>query len=116
MLKSATGAQNIEQLLEIYPHLLVLFKQGSNGSSLSQQGRKTLEMPAFSFDNYPGLDLVDTTGAGDAFTAGFALGLAEGLNDQECLTLATQTAFLTITRFGAGPAMPMRSKLNKVFG
>ena len=34
-------------------------------------------MDAFDFANYPGLSLVDTTGAGDTFTSAFAVMLSE---------------------------------------
>ena len=67
---------------------------------------------------------MDTTGAGDAFTASFAVGLLENFEKYfenrdafyiKSMELATQTAFLTISRFGAGPAMPYRKEINQVF-
>ena len=79
---------------------------------------KTLSVPAYDFRSFEGLDLVDTTGAGDAFTGAFAVGLLEGnANDYEssakaAMTLGCQTAFLTISRYGAGPAMPQREEIN----
>ena len=71
---------------------------------------------AFSFDDYKDLELVDTTGAGDSFTAAYAVAVLEGKSSQEALAFANQVAFLTVSKMGAGPAMPTREELGKVFG
>ena len=63
------------------------------------------------FGAHPNLKLVDTTGAGDAFTGAFAVGMLELGQEKEAMELATKTAFLTISRYGAGPAMPLRSEI-----
>ena len=80
----------------------------------------TLSVPAFDFKNYDNLNLVDTTGAGDAFTGAFATGLLEhkdkDMKEQwhEAMTLGCKTAFLTISRYGAGPAMPKRDEIEGI--
>lgn len=51
-------------------------------------------------------DVVDTTGAGDAFNAGFAVGLAMGAAPQEAARRGIITAGIAITRHGAAAAMP----------
>ena len=60
------------------------------------------------FSEHPNLKLVDTTGAGDSFTAGFAVGKFEGMSDQNAMLLGTQTAFITISKMGCAICMPTR--------
>ena len=49
-----------------------------------------IKQKAISFDDHEGLSLVDTTGAGDSFTGGFAVGLLEFDRDEKkSLELAT---------------------------
>ena len=65
-----------EELIKMYPHMRILLKKGADGSQLlSKDGN--IEVPAFDFNNFPSLKLVDTTSAGDTYTAGFAIGLME---------------------------------------
>ena len=47
--------------------------------------------------------LVDTTGAGDAYAAGFLTGLAKGANIEACGALASRAAALAIAQTGARP-------------
>ncbi|MGF1649248.1 MAG: PfkB family carbohydrate kinase [Hyphomicrobiaceae bacterium] len=60
-------------------------------------------MPAFP------VDVVDTTGAGDAFHGAFALALAEGRSVRECARFAAATAALKCTRLGSRAGLPQRS-------
>lgn len=48
--------------------------------------------------------VVDTTGAGDAFAAGFLAALAKGRDLADCAALGNQAAGAIITRMGARPA------------
>ena len=63
-------------------------------------------MPAFE------VEVLDTTGAGDAFNGGLAVALAEGLALEEALRLANATAGLSVTRPGTAPSMPTRAEVN----
>jgi ribokinase len=54
---------------------------------------------------------VDTTGAGDAFNAGLAVGLAEGKSLEQAARFASAVAALAVTQMGAQPGMPTRSQV-----
>lgn len=56
--------------------------------------------------------VVDTTGAGDAFNGGFAVGLAEGMNLVEATRFGCATAGLSVTRPGTAPSMPEREEVD----
>jgi ribokinase len=49
---------------------------------------------------------VDTTAAGDAFNAGFAVGLLRGYTPHRSATFASAVAAVSVTRAGAQPSMP----------
>ena len=51
-------------------------------------------------------NVVDTTGAGDAFNGGLAFGLLKGKSIKECLEFANKVAGISTTKLGAGDAMP----------
>lgn len=60
--------------------------------------------------------IVDTTAAGDAFTAGLAVGLAEGRSLAEAAQLGCAAGTLACTVFGAQPAMPTRTEVDRFLG
>jgi ribokinase len=57
---------------------------------------------------------VDTTAAGDAFTAAFACGLAEGMSPVFAARFAAGVAAIVVTRIGAQPSMPSRDEVESV--
>lgn len=57
-------------------------------------------------------DVVETTGAGDAFNGGFAVALAEGMSPQNALRFGCATAGISVTRLGTAPSMPDRAEIN----
>ena len=57
------------------------------------------------------VDVVDTTGAGDAFSGGFAMALAEGKDIFEAARYGNVTGALAVTKFGTAPAMPYRKDI-----
>ena len=57
------------------------------------------------------VDRVDETGAGDAFSAAFAVGLAEGQSLQDGGRFASAAAALATTTLGAQPGLPSRQEL-----
>jgi ribokinase len=61
------------------------------------------------------VQVVDTTAAGDAFVAGLAVGLAEGLNLTEAARLGNSAGAIAVTRLGAQPSMPTRKDVVRMF-
>ncbi len=56
--------------------------------------------------------VVETTGAGDAFTGGLAVALAEGRDAVEAVRFASATAAISVTRAGTAPSMPARAEID----
>lgn len=61
----------------------VLVKLGAKGSALFIEGEEPIKQPIISAPR-----VLDTTGAGDTFTAAFAVALVEGKSKTECLRFA----------------------------
>lgn len=57
--------------------------------------------------------VIDTIGAGDAFSAGFAVGLLEDRPLEEALARAAACGALTACRFGAFDAFPTKAELDR---
>ena len=87
----------------------VVLKLGAAGCLVARPG-ESVRLPAFK------VKAVDTTAAGDAFTAALAVVLSEG----QCLFNATKFAnaagALACTKFGAQPSMPTRAEVDRFLG
>jgi ribokinase len=59
----------------------------------------------------PSVEVVDTTGAGDAFCGALAQALADGAELVEAARWATRAAAASVTRLGAQGGMPRRAEL-----
>jgi sugar/nucleoside kinase (ribokinase family) len=73
---------------------LLIVTRGSHGAIALQGGERT-EVGAEPIET-----VVDTTGAGDLFAAGFLSGLAEGRSIKDCLTMGAVCAREIIAQFG----------------
>ncbi|GAI08531.1 unnamed protein product, partial [marine sediment metagenome] len=62
-------------------------------------------------ESKPGHRRVDTTGAGDAFAAGFLYGLVKGKGLRECGLLGDIVAQFSISKMGARQGLPTLNKL-----
>lgn len=82
----------------------VIVTLGAQGAQSIRKDGSTL-VPAFK------VDVVDTTGAGDAFNGGLAVALAEGQNLRDAIAFANATAALCVTRPGTAPSMPQRHEV-----
>ena len=58
--------------------------------------------------------VVDTTGAGDAFNAGFAAALTENQSIRDAIAFASATAGLSTTKIGTANSMPSREEIDKI--
>jgi sulfofructose kinase len=58
-------------------------------------------------------EVVDTTGAGDAFHGAFAWALAEGRPARDCARIAAATAALKCRRLGARAGLPTRAEMEE---
>ena len=92
------------RLLERGPGAVVL-KLGARGALLATMDR-TLLLPAHE------VKAVDTTAAGDAFTAALAVSLAEGQELEPAVRVAVAAGALAVTKMGAQPSMPTRAQLD----
>ncbi len=69
---------------------------GAEGSLVRARDGREIHVPAFE------VAVRDTTGCGDAYTAGFIAGLARDWDLADCARLATATAALVATGLGSG--------------
>jgi ribokinase len=78
---------------------------GAAGASLSKHGED------LAIARPPRVRAVDTTGAGDAFTAALALALVEGQEPQPALEFACAAGAAACTRLGAQTGLPTRAEI-----
>mmetsp|Transcript_5195 Transcript_5195/g.9555 ORF Transcript_5195/g.9555 Transcript_5195/m.9555 type:complete len:309 (+) Transcript_5195:1495-2421(+) len=94
----------------------LLLKLGSQGSQYISQDLN-IHVSAFS-----GTDpIIDTTGAGDSFTAAFVVKLIESSSLDaayitEAMEFASAAAYITITKKGTITAMPRRDEVSRLLG
>ncbi len=87
----------------------VVITLGEKGAFFANNEEK-FSLPVANFSN----PVVDTTGAGDAFNAGFAAALTEGQNIKDALKFASATAGLSTTKIGTANSMPSREEIDKL--
>ncbi|MBO0722753.1 MAG: ribokinase [Blastocatellia bacterium] len=87
----------------------VIVKLGSQGALLVGNDQEHFWPPM-------PVTAVDTTAAGDAFNAAFAVSLAAGKNEVEAGEFAAAAAALSVTRKGAQPSMPTLQEIDFSFG
>ena len=92
-----------EELLRSGPRAVVL-KLGDKGALLAHEG---------GFRHFPRLEVpvVDTTAAGDAFSAALTLAYVQGKTLEEAVDYANHAGALAVTKLGAQPSMPKAEEL-----
>jgi ribokinase len=83
----------------------VLLKLGSRGCLIAQGKLPKKHVPAFS------VNALDTTAAGDAFNAGFAVALMRGSSVVRSAVFASAVAAISVTRPGAQTSMPTQDEV-----
>lgn len=84
----------------------VVLKMGSQGAYVASHDGLAAVIPAFT------VDVVDTTGAGDAFNGGFATALMLGKSPAESAVFAAAVAAISVTRAGAQGSMPSMEEVD----
>lgn len=88
------------QMLKEHGVKNVLVTLGGDGVYLDTEGKKTVRIPAKK------VKVVDTTAAGDSFTAALAAMLIEGKTLKEAAEFANQVSAIVVTREGAQSSIP----------
>jgi ribokinase len=78
---------------------------GGEGAKLYEGGRSVAQSKP------PKVRVIDTTGAGDTFTAALTLELVRGQNPSDALEFACAAGAVATTRRGAQPALPTRHEV-----
>jgi ribokinase len=94
---------DLRQLVTVDGQTLIM-TAGARGA-LWATAHESGEVPTYS------VEVVDTTGAGDAFNGGLAVALAEGRPLPAAITFANATAAMCVTRPGTAPSMPQRDEV-----
>lgn len=90
------------ELLAGGPEAVVL-KRGSAGALLVTREKEEQHIPSFR------VNVVDTTGAGDAFSGALVVAMAEGKPLDQAVQVANAAGALTVTQVGTLRAMPTRA-------
>jgi sugar/nucleoside kinase (ribokinase family) len=104
--RQLTGASNAEAaagILALYVPL-VLVKCGPDGA-IAQSGKQVWHAPAIN------VKVIDTTGAGDCFNAGFLAAHLAGEPIESCLRYGNICGGLSVTRCGGASAAPTLEQL-----
>jgi ribokinase len=101
---SVGAAKSVAKLFVQAGVKCVALKLGDKGSVLAT-GDELFHVPAAK------VDAVDTTAAGDAFTAALAFSVAEGNEWLAAMRYANYAGAFAVTKHGAQPSMPTRAEL-----
>lgn len=89
---------------------ITVITRGAKGA-VAVCGEERFEIPA-----EPIGKVIDTTGAGDLFAAGFLTGLARGKTIQDCLQMGALAAAEIISHYGARPEISLSDLIAKKVG
>jgi len=104
-----TGMDNPQSALQIMQETAdcVVITIGESGLIWSKNGEAG-SMKAFT------VDVIDSTGSGDAFHGAFAYGLSSGMSWQALLRYASAAGALTCTKLGARMALPDANRVQRL--
>lgn len=104
---SLDNQEAIKQLMKKIPINIVALKLGKDGCLIKQRDDFFLTLPSFD------VPLLDTTGAGDGFNAGFIYALVEGLSLEEAGIIGNAIGALVVQKKGAMTSLPTREELKE---
>lgn len=96
----APPQENCRLLANRYPDLSVVVTAGAAGAFYAERGGRVHRIAA------PSVELVDTSGAGDAFVGALAVAAREGAALDDAVRFAVRAASISVTRGGTVPALP----------
>jgi len=103
--EALAGVAHLESAVAaVAPKVETLVVTRSEDGALAVRGPERADVPA-----EPIRELVDTTGAGDLFAAGFLLGIARGKSLEQSLRLGAVAAAEVIQHYGARPEADLRA-------
>jgi ribokinase len=108
VVRSASDAARAAAALHQQGVRQVVIKLGEQGALASEAGDEAMHVPA------PAVAVVDTTAAGDAFTAALTIALIEGQSLARATRFACAAGSLATTREGAQEAMPTREEVERL--
>lgn len=105
--RQLTGCEDVQEALAILAALvpLVVIKDGANGA-YARQGERVYHAPALSLPR-----IVDTTGSGDVFNAGFLAALMAGKDVPEALQWGNFCGGMATQAYGGASGAPTRAQL-----
>jgi len=114
--KDLSGPPDLKSLEEIESAARELLSCGVGSVVVTLGVDGALSVTRDSVHHIPGytVEVVDTTGAGDAFNGALAVALAEGRTLPEAVNFANAAAALQVTKVGTAPAMPYRRDVERV--
>jgi ribokinase len=95
------GAQ---ALLDLGANAVIVTRGADGATVIDRHGERPTPPP-------PPVEVVDTTGAGDAFSGSLAVALARGISIDDAAAYAVQVAAITVTKPGAQASYPTADQL-----
>ena len=108
ILEDSSADEALESLARDVP--LLVITRGPEGAVAMDKGKR-VEVAALPVDR-----VVDTTGAGDLFAAGFLFGQVTGRSVQDCLRIGAIAAAEVISHYGARPETSLKQLVTAQLG
>ena len=105
--EAMTAAKTLQKQIATDEHSAVVLTLGEQGVLLCTPAQTTRIHPI-------SVEVIDTTGAGDAFNGALATALANGDDLSEAVAFANVAGASAVTELGATPSMPTRAKIDEI--